>query len=121
MGDHEPGTWSQRTPAEAIFGPLRGARLRHVSSELLAYGTWKAENARGRVLRPDPRMQARYEPADLEAQISRMPTVTPRTPGDRLALRDVVAGVAICAGAVAYPVETVRREGLVIDDIGDVP
>ncbi len=58
MRDEETGSWWQQVSGEAIFGPLKGKKLKAVAMDELSFALWKREHPAGRVLRPDPRATA---------------------------------------------------------------
>jgi hypothetical protein len=78
MRDEETGSWWQQVSGEAILGPLKGRRLKPVPQDEISFALWKREQPMGRVLLPDPRVQAagHYAPADWEAGIGKLPVAT---------------------------------------------
>jgi hypothetical protein len=50
-----------------------------------------------------------------------MPTVTPLPASDRLAPRALIAGLSVGPRAMAYPIDGLRAQSPIIDDIGAVP
>ena len=52
MRDEETGSWWQQVTGEAIFGPLKGKRLKPVFLDELTFGTWKREQPQARTARP---------------------------------------------------------------------
>jgi hypothetical protein len=121
MRDEETGTWWQQVSGEAILGPMKGARLKAVFHDELPFATWKHEQTRGRVLRPDERVVGHYERADWEDHMVRFPTVTPIAPDDPLAPRELIIGITIGDASKAYPLAALKAQAPVLDTLGDVP
>jgi hypothetical protein len=122
MRDEETGSWWQQVSGEAILGPLKGRRLTRVPQDEISFALWKREQPQGRVLRPDPRVEAagRYAPADWEARITKLPVATLiRDP--RLGLRELVIGMTVNGHAKAYRMTDVQQQNPIIDTIGGVP
>lgn len=122
MRDEETGSWWQQVSGECILGPLKGKRLRQVVHDELTFGLWKREDARGRVLRPEESVAAagRYAPADWDARMDRVPTVTPNT-DERLPPRALVVGLEAGGKSKAYPLDALQRQSPVVDEVGGVP
>ena len=121
MRDEETGSWWQQVSGEAILGSLKGARLKQVFHDELPFATWKREQSRGRVLRPDERVAGMYETADWETQMARYPTVTPASPGDPLPQRELVIGITAGDTAKAYPLAALKTRSPVLEVLGGVP
>jgi hypothetical protein len=121
MRDEETGSWWQQVTGEAILGPLKGSRLRQVYQDELTFATWRSERPGGRVLRPDDSTPWRRFSENWEVQTAKMPVVTPASPDDELAPRDVVVGVAVNGEAKAYPTGALTRDRVVPDTLGGVP
>ena len=123
MRDEQTGSWWQQVSGEAIRGPMRGRRLRPMIHEELTFATWKAENPGGRVLRPDPAILAadHYAPADWEEKTAKRPVVTPANDDDALKPRELIIGIAIGSASRAYPHEAIRKQRILIDELGGVP
>ena len=122
MRDEETGSWWQQITGQAIFGPLKGRRLKPVPQDEISFALWKREHAEGRVLRPDPALlkAGKYAPADWEARIARLPVAT-RTHDSRLAPRELVVGMVVDGTSKAYPMADVRRQSPIVDIVGGVP
>ena len=121
MCDEETGSWWQQATGEAFAGPLRGSRLRLVRADEVAFGIWRREHPGGRVLRPGATTAWRTWSADWEAKTGRLPVVAGVPGADGrgpLPPRTVVLGLALGGAARAYPVESLRRQGAVLDDVG---
>jgi hypothetical protein len=93
MRDEETGTWWQQVSGEAIFGPLKGQRLKSVFHDEISFALWKREQPGGRVLRPDERILAAKE----------------------------YAGLIVDNRAMAYPLARLQKQSPIVDLIGDTP
>ncbi|MEA2164508.1 MAG: hypothetical protein QOK37_2635 [Thermoanaerobaculia bacterium] len=122
MRDEETGSWWQQISGEAIQGPLKGRKLVHVPQDEISFALWKREHARGRVLRPDPKVAAagHYAPADWESHIAKMPVAT-NTHDARLPPRELIIGVTVDGHPKAYRMADIRRQNPIVDSIGSVP
>jgi hypothetical protein len=123
MRDEETGSWWQQVTGEAIFGPLKGQKLRPVMHDELTFGLWKREKPEGRVLRPDETaLQAgSYESADWEARMAKVRVTTSHAPDNSLEPRALVVGLTINDASIAYPFAALLKQSPIIDDLGGVP
>lgn len=123
MRDEETGSWWQQVSGEAIHGPLKGERLRSVFHDELSFQLWRRERPGGRVLRPDEAVAraGRYAPADWEAGVARMPVTTSHAADPALEPRALVVGLRAGGSAKAYPLEALRKQSPVLDEVGGVP
>jgi len=121
MRDEETGSWWQQVSGEAIFGPLKGRRLKQVFHDEIAFSTWKAEKPQGRILRPDEKTAARYAGKDWEESVARMPVVTPLDGNQPLAPRTLIVGISLNGEARAYPFDELKKQAAVLDTLGDTP
>jgi len=124
MRDEETGSWWQQISGECILGPLKGRRLKSFDHDELTFATWKAEGAQGRVLRPDPKIEAarQYAPADWEQSVARMRVATTlANPNEGLPARTLVVGVEAGGRSKAYPFEALERQNPITDALGGVP
>ena len=121
MRDEETGSWWQQVSGEAIFGPLKGRRLKPVPQDEISFALWKREQPHGRVLRPDPRAEAahHYAPADWEAGIRKLPVAT-RISDKRLDLRELIVGLTVNGRAKAYRMSDVQKAPI-LDTVGGIP
>jgi len=119
MRDEETGSWWQQVTGEAIFGPLKGKRLKAVFLDELTFDTWTREQPQGRVLRPDERVAAsgKYAPADWEERMLRVPVAT-QTSATVLDKRELVAGINLNGAAAAYPIAALKKQNPIIDTLG---
>ena len=122
--------WWQQVTGAAIYGPLKGERLRFVAHDELTFATWKNElptAEAGRVLRPDERVAARYAPANWEDRMVDAPVVTPAEQKgngqgvDAFAPRVLVVGIELDGHAKAYPLTALPGQSPIMDTIGGVP
>jgi hypothetical protein len=122
MKDEETGSWWQQVTGEAIFGPLKGKRLKAVFLDELTFGTWKHEEPNGRVLRPDERIAAsgKYAPSDWEVKMLRVPVAT-QVNAPELDKRELVVGITIDGKSAAYPVVALQKQNPIIDQLGGTP
>jgi len=121
MRDDETGTWWQQVSGEAIHGPLKGKKLNQVYNDELTFALWKNEDKQGRVLKPDNRVQDKYEAADWEEEYANLRVVTPVDPNDKLSPRTLIAGLEINGKAAAYPLRALEKPRLILDNIGTTP
>lgn len=119
MRDEETGTWWQQVSGQAIIGPLKGKRLERVPQDELTFAQWRREQVHGRVLRPDPNVKE-YAGKDWEAQIAKLPVVTPNI-DRRLEPRALVSGVKAGPHAKAYPMTALQKQSPITDTIGTTP
>ena len=121
MQDEETGSWWQQVSGEAIFGALRGRRLKSVFHEELSFDLWRRERPEGRILRPgaDPVWKKFSE--DWETSTAKLPVVTPAKPDSPLPPRELVIGVTVNGTAKAYPFAAIEKQSPIIDVVGAVP
>jgi hypothetical protein len=120
MKDEETGSWWQQISGEAIQGPLKGQKLTPVETDELTFDTWKRENPDGRVLLPDEkiRQQQKYEPADWESQVAKMPVRVSAKLDDALEPRSLIVGILIDGKAKAYPFSAIEKQSPILDTLG---
>ena len=121
MKDEQTGSWWQQVSGRAIQGPLKGSQLKRVSHDDVTFATWKREHPNTRILEPDPPAQKEYASADWEAEIAKLPVVTPRGKSEPLEDRDLVAGVFNQDASRAYLVSDLARQGPINDLLGMTP
>jgi hypothetical protein len=122
MKDEETGSWWQQVTGEAIFGPLKGKRLKPAFMDELTFGTWKREQPEGRVLSPNENIVAKgeYAPPDWEDRMLRVPVATQVT-ATTLDQRELVAGITVNDASAAYPVAALQKQNPIIDKLGGTP
>ena len=125
MRDEETGSWWQQVTGECVLGPLKGRRLKLADFDELTFGEWRRESGgSGRVLRPDPRIEAagQYEPADWERQMQRVRVATTLAdPNAVLPARTLVVGVQAGGASKAYPADALAKQNPIVDTLGGVP
>ena len=123
MRDEETGSWWQQVTGEAIFGPLKGKKLRGVFLDELTFGLWKQERPGGRVLRPDEKIAqaGQYAPENWEERMARVPVATSANLDKALPPRALVIGVKVKDMACAYPFESLLRQSPILDEIDRIP
>ena len=123
MRDEETGSWWQQVTGEAIFGPLKGQRLRSMMHDELTFGLWKREKISGRVLRPDEAIAraGKYAPANWEERMTKVPVTTSQSLDAALDPRALVIGLTINGASRAYPYDAVLKQSPILDDLGGVP
>ena len=121
MRDEETGSWWQQVTGEAIQGPLKGRKLTQVHNDELTFAAWKREQPGGRVLRPDERVAAEYEPADWEERYTKLRVITPVDPADKIPQRTLIAGITISKDSKAFPIADLQKQKLILDQVGGTP
>ena len=121
MRDEETGSWWQQVTGEAVFGPLKGRRLKQVAHDEISFATWKREQPGGRVLKPDERVADKYASKDWEEEIARLPVVTPSAEGDAIAPRELVLGIEINDASKAYKFSDLKIQAPLLDSVGGLP
>lgn len=120
MRDEETGSWWQQVSGEAIQGRLKGQKLEAVDLDEVSFRLWKRENPNGRVLRPDEKILAagKYESADWESEVGKMPVATSAKLDDTLEPRALVVGVVAGGKAKAYPFSAIEKQSPILDSLG---
>src|SRR5262245_24500621 len=123
MRDEETGSWWQQVTGEAIYGPLKGQKLRPFFHDELTFAVWKSENQQGRVLRPNEALAVagKYAPANWEERMSKVPVTTSATFDQALPPRALVIGVTVNNASRAYPFEALLKQSPIVDEPGGVP
>jgi hypothetical protein len=123
MRDEETGSWWQQVTGEAIQGPLKGQKLKPVYHDELTFTLWKQEQPNGRVLRPDEEIAkaGKYAPANWEQRMLRVPVTSSVVADKLLDQRALIEGVRVNNVAKAYPLEALRKQNLIIDELGGTP
>jgi Protein of unknown function (DUF3179) len=124
MRDEETGSWWQQISGECILGPLKGKRLKSFDHDELTFATWKTEGPPGRVLRPDPKIEAKgeYVPSDWEKDVARMRVATTlANPNETMPARTLVVGVEANGASKAYPFDALSKQNPITDTLGGEP
>jgi hypothetical protein len=117
MRDEETGSWWQQVSGEALFGPLKGRKLKPVPMDELAFATWRQEHPDGRVLRPE---DGHVESKMWEAEITRLPLAI-HARNKRLPDRAIILGVSLDGADKAYPLDAVLAQSPILDTVGRTP
>ncbi len=120
MRDEETGTYWQQISGAAISGPLKGQRLKPIESDELLFGTWKAEEPRGTVLKDVPAYAGDYAPKDWDVKMQKMRTVL-SFPEHGMKARDLVLGIQAFGASRAFLYDQVLQEKVVRDRVGTEP
>ncbi len=98
MRDEETGSWWQQVSGEAVFGPMKGKRLKLLQHDEITFKQWKSEQVGGRVLRPDPVIlgAGKYAPPNWEDRMRN-------------------------GKSKAYPISVIETRNLIVDTVGGVP
>jgi hypothetical protein len=120
MRDEETGTYWQQISGLAIAGPLKGRRLPIIASDELTFGLWRAEHARGTVLKDLDKYKAEYSPMDWDVKMKKARTVLNFAEAG-LKPRDLMLGIQAFGASRAFPFEKVIAEKLVQDRVGAEP
>ena len=121
MRDEETGSWWQQVSGEALQGAFKGRQLSGVFTDEVSFAVWKREHPNGRVLRPDDRVSQQYEAANWEEEYEKMRVVVPVDANDKLKPRALIAGIVINGKAVAYPMDALKQQRLIINTIDATP
>jgi Protein of unknown function (DUF3179) len=116
MRDEETGSWWQQVSGLAIFGPLKGKRLKLVPMDELSFALWRREHPAGRVLRPDPTVKE-YESKQWEAQTAKLPLAI-HARSKRLPDREIVIGISLDGQDKAYRMSAIVAQSPIIDTVG---
>ena len=123
MRDEETGSYWQQISGRAISGPLAGKTLRLIHCDELTFALWKTETsgaATRSVMKDVAAFVPEYSPTDWDVKMKQQRTVISHAePG--LGARDLMVGVHAGGAARAFPYEAVRREKLILDQVGSEP
>lgn len=121
MRDEQTGSWWQQISGEAIQGKLRGEKLVPIFNDELTFAEWKRENPNGRVLRPDEKILAeqKYETADWEDKVGKMPVRIGKKLDDSMPPREIIVGIEIDGKSKAYPLSSLEKQSPILDTIGN--
>lgn len=121
MRDEETGTWWQQVSGEAMHGAFKGRQLKGVFTDEVTFAVWKREHPNGRVLRPDDRVSKNYEAANWEEEYAKLRVVVPVDANDKLKPRALIAGIVVNNKAIAYPIDVLKAQRLIINTIDTTP
>ena len=91
------------------------------NTDEITFAVWKREHPNGRVLRPDERVSKQYEAANWEEEYEKMPVVVPVVANDKLQPRALIAGIVVNGKAIAYPIDALKQQRLIINTIDTTP
>ena len=124
MYDHQSETlWSQAV-GEGLRGAHRAERLKLLPSDLTSWGQWKAAYPHTMILSPQGILEDGTELVDPYSRYYRSAAagIAGRENEDnRLPVKSLVIGLAIGENAKAYPLETIKENGLIEDLVGAEP
>ena len=120
MRDEETGSWWQQISGEAIQGELKGQKLENVEMDEVSFAVFKRENPNGRVLRPDEKILAeqKYESADWETQVGKMPVRISTDLDKSLEPRTLILGLEAGGKSKAYPFSAIEKQNPILDVVG---
>lgn len=120
MRDEETGSWWQQVSGECIRGELKGQKLKPVLHDELTFATWKRENPNGRVLKPDEKILAagKYESADWEQEVGKMPVRIAGQLDNVLEPRALIVGIVLNNESKAFPISALEKQSPIIDRLG---
>jgi Protein of unknown function (DUF3179) len=123
MRDRQTGSWWQQVSGEAIQGSYKGKKLKDVFHDEITFGVWKSEHPNGRVLIPDEAIRSsnKYESANWESQVGKMPVRISTQFDDSFEPRTLIAGLKINNTAKAYPVSAIEKQSPILDVIDGKP
>ena len=117
MRDEETGTYWQQISGRAVSGPLAGKTLPLIHCDELTFALWKSEQPNGSILKDVAAFAPNYSPKNWDIRMKHAPTVISHAqPG--IVDREVMLGVRAGGAARAFPYEAVKREKLVVDQVG---
>ena len=120
MFDEETKSWWQQITGECIFGPLKGKRLRKISSDEVTLAIWRAERPTSSVVKFDRRYASQYAESDWEKHTATVPTPASLSQGP-IPPRELVVGIAVDGVAAAYPLAALRERSPVNTRVGSAP
>jgi hypothetical protein len=123
MRDRQTGSWWQQVSGEAIQGSYKGKKLKDVFHDEITFGVWKSEHPNGRVLIPDEAIRSsnKYESANWESQVGKMPVRISTQFDDSFEPRTLIAGLKINNTAKAYPISAIEKQSPILDIIDGKP
>ena len=110
MSDQETGSWWQQVTGECILGPLKGKRLRRISSDEVTLAAWRGERPESTVVRFDPRHLTDYAPSDWEPRIARL-----------TGAHELIVGIELDSASAAYPLTALRKQSPLNAQVGSAP
>ena len=118
MYDRQTETWWQQATGEAIIGELTGTVLAFLPAPTVSWSDFKDQYPDALVLSRDTGHSRRYGSNPYSGYDSGRPFLYRGTPDKRLPTMARVVVVKSGAAVVAYPMETLRKEGVINHRIG---
>ena len=110
IADEETGSWWQQVTGECILGPMKGKRLRRISSDEVTLESWRGEHPESTAVRFDPRHLADYAPSDWEPRIARL-----------TGARELIVGIEMDGASAAFPLAQLREQNPRNAQVGRTP
>lgn len=130
MRDRETGTLWQHSTGEALVGPLNGSQLDVLGGRMMTWEAWRAAHPDTTLTRDttveewiglfSKEFTVRFLTGGAGRKFASLGFGGVTTDDDRLEMLAEVIGVEINATAKAYPVETLKEQGTVEDEVGGV-
>jgi len=114
------GLWSQIL-GKAVVGKMAGARLRVITSNIVAFGGWKKLHPKGEVLSRDSGSKRDYGRDPYGSYYTTPGLYFPVNKKDnRLKEKTLVLGVMVAGEAKAYPYDTVKKRQKIEDSLAGI-
>jgi hypothetical protein len=120
LRDEQTSSIWQQSTGQAIFGPLKGKQLGLVHSDELTFSTWRKEQPKGLVLKPEAEFASEYDPKDWEKHVEKTKTVIDTTRSG-IAAHELMIGVLVDGHGKAFPVKAILSAKLIQDRIASEP
>lgn len=122
MYDHETNSLWSHLAGEALSGPLAGQQLHIVASTQSSWGAWRRSHPSTLLLAFDPSLaRDPYNGYYRSPQLGEDPDQADVVVDPRLKPKDKVIGLRLGGHAKAYSLNTLSRDRVVDDLVGDVP
>jgi hypothetical protein len=118
MQDDQTRSYWQQVSGKAISGPLKGKQLELVPVDELTFALWQKESPGATILAPTTQ-EAKYDPADWEQEMQKVPTVT--APNGPLPNRELILGISHNGEDKAYPFARLKEQKVIQDLLGRDP
>jgi hypothetical protein len=110
ISDEQTGSWWQQVTGECILGPMKGKRLRRISSDEVALASWRGERPESTVVKFDPFHLKDYPPSDWEPRITRL-----------TGPRELIVGIELDGASAAYRLAQLREQTPLNAQVGRSP
>lgn len=125
MRDRQTGSRWQQATGEAIAGPLKGKRLELYPFLLTTWKEWRRRHPETLALVPDSRRSAGYERMRRVLAGQRIGRQRPLRgllrEDSRLSPHEQIIGLEAGGAHKAYPLERLKRERVISDEVGGEP